>query len=221
MVVMDRAEVLKETLSRLNGREQGFSHLKSKFPEVGGLKDINLPDSSAPQRDFWEIQRIRRSVHGYQKSPIPVADVAAVCEAAYDAATNTEVLLVARNIEELAPGLYAYNGEHLRLLEELPADSPRREEWFLQREFAFAPAVLIFVSSVSACGNSMHAYRQMMVHVGGQCQDAALAAVGVGLGGVIFAGLLMVGLLDLGIDGFERTGVVGYAFGRPLDSQVE
>ena len=65
----------------------------------------------------------------------------------------------------------------------------------------------------------MHAYRQMMVHVGEQCQDAALAAVGVGSGGVIFAGLLMVGLLDLGIDGFQRTGVVGYAFGYPLDAQ--
>ena len=40
------------------------------------------------------------------------------------------MLVVARNIEELASGLYAYNGEHLRLLEKLPVDSPRREEWF-------------------------------------------------------------------------------------------
>lgn len=55
------------------------------------------------------------------------------------------------------------------------------------------------------------------VRVGEQCQDAALAAVSVGLGGVIFAGLLMAGLIELGIDGFQRTGVVGYAFGCPLD----
>lgn len=146
-----------------------------------------------------------------------MANLVAVCDAAYDPEVETEILLVVRDVEGLEPGLYAYDCERLGLQEAVPVDSPRREEWFLQREFAAAPAVMVLVSSVAACEDSMHAYRQMMVHVGEQCQDAALAAVSVGLGGVIFAGLLMVGLRDLGIDGFQRTGVVGYAFGCPLD----
>ena len=219
MVVIDRVDVLDETVARLNGWDRGFPHTKSKTSETNWSDAVDLPEPSECQRNFWEVQRLRRSVHGYQKHPIPLADAVAVCEAAHDPDAETEILLVVRDVKGVEPGLYAYDGERLGLLEAVPADSTRREEWFLQREFAAAPAVLVLVSSVAACGGSMHAYRQMMVHVGEQCQDAALAAVGVGLGGVIFAGLLMVGLLDLGIDGFQRTGVVGYAFGYPLDAQ--
>lgn len=217
MVVVDRISVLDETLSRLNGKERGISHSRLRPVEYTWLRTIVLPKATAARRGFWEVQEKRRSVHGFQRCAVSLADVAAVCEAAYDPHANTEILLVAQNVEDLTPGLYAYDEGRLGLLEEVPADSKRREEWFLQREFASAPAVLIFVSSVSACGESMHAYRQMMVGVGKQCQDAALAAVGIELGGVIFAGLLMAGLLDIGIDGFHRTGIVGYAFGCPLE----
>lgn len=218
MAIIDRANILGEAVGRLNGLDQGFLGANSRVSEVSWLAAVHLPKPSDPRRDFWEVQQIRRSVHGYHNRPIPLADAVAVCEAAYVADSETEVLLVVRNVEGLEPGLYAYSSEWIRLLEAIPVDSPRREEWFLQREFAAAPAVMVLVSSVAACGDSMHAYRQMMVRVGEQCQDAALAAVGVGLGGVIFAGLLMVGLLDLGIDGFQRTGVVGYAFGFPMNT---
>lgn len=218
MTTIDRSEVLSQAVARFSGLDGGFPG-RGKPRTAEWLSSLRLPTPTPPSIDFWETQELRRSVHGYRDQPLDLADVVAVCQSAYDPQAEVDVWLVARDVAGLQPGLYEFDGQVLGLLESVPAESSRREEWFLQREFAACPAVLIFLSSVAACQGSMHAYRQMMVQAGEQCQDAALAAVGVGLGGVIFAGLLMVGLLDLGVDGYRRTGMVGYAFGHPLMPQ--
>lgn len=217
MAIIDRVSVLSEAITRLDGWDPGYPRKNERPSEISRNDAVPVSKGNRQRKDFREIQRIRRSVHQYQEQAISLAEATAVCDAAHDPASNTEIILAARNVEGLEAGVYVYGDGRFALLESVPTDSPRREEWFLQREFATAPAVLIFVSSVAACGDSMHAYRQMMICTGEQCQNAALAAVGVGLGGVIFAGLLMVGLLDLGIDGYHRTGIVGYAFGKPQE----
>lgn len=54
MAIIDRADVLGETVARLNGWDRGFPHANSKASETSESNGGNLPKPSGRTRDIWE-----------------------------------------------------------------------------------------------------------------------------------------------------------------------
>ncbi|WP_217365466.1 nitroreductase family protein [Bacillus velezensis] len=93
------------------------------------------------------------------------------------------------------------------------------ENWFLQREFMYAP-VIVIVNGTMSCSLEQygsHGYRHLLVRGGAAAHNAWLAALTLGLSGTIFAGALPRPLKEnTPIDGIRRSQLCAFSFGKPI-----
>ena len=168
----------------------------------------------------------RRAVKDFEDAPLDPAQLERLCASVRRAdldlwpgapqASPLRVLVAVRNVDSLRPGVHEHLDGGLQLL--APVDD---EEFLdglvLQPEFAAASAIVVVAGSLAAAVavDGEHGYRLLLERAGAACQTAWLSAVGQGLDGCIFAGLLPSGLAALlGFDGYYSTQLLAFAVGH-------
>jgi len=220
--VLKRSDAISFATSQLDGMARSYDEDRPMPGLLGDrvLPQLTLPRPSAPSYDYRQTQDRRHSTHTYSTETISLSDFHQICSHAQNAEPNLSLMLIVSSVDGLVPGVYVYHDHAVSLVRAVDTQSREREEWVLQREFAHVPLVLVVCGSVARCErNGTHAYRDLMVRAGNMCQDAWLTAVSIGLAGVMFAGLLHAGLKSLGLDGWQKTGLVGLAIGHPEYSE--
>ena len=211
--------------SRTRGRTNA-----SQPPWPASGPQFDLPARLPAQMGLDEVLAKRLSVRSYTSRPAPLAAIAGMLEAAYEfdeqawpansrTGRGLSLLLLARQVEDIAPAIYLHvpSRRALTQIAVLP-DETTLKALFLQEEFALAPAVVVVVGALSAalCTAGSHAHRELLLRAGAASHTAMLAALGRGLSGCIFAGLVANTWRRVAqIDGYTRIALfacaVGYA----------
>jgi len=177
------------------------------------------------------LLRRRTSVRTWARTPLAQEEVRTVVRAAGDAdarlwpgeaaaGQGLELLLVAWRVAGLAPGLYA--GLGLERAGELPT-GPAAQELVLQVEYAEAPALVLVLGDLAAAEarHGCHGHRLALLRAGAAAHAGWLAALGAGLVGGVFAGLLPGPLRGLaGVDGASRAQLFALAIGHAVPDQA-
>ena len=168
----------------------------------------------------------RRAVKDFEDAPLAPAQLEQLCASLRGAdvdlwpgaeqASPLRVLVAVRNVDSMRPGVHEHVEGSLRLLAAVD-DEGFLDGLVLQPEFAAASAVVVVAGSLAAAVefHGEHGYRLLLERAGAACQDAWVSAVGQGLDGCIFAGLLPSGLATLlGFDGYYSTQLLALAVGH-------
>lgn len=191
----------------------------------------------APAREDLETSlRRRTSVRMFARRPLERAELTTLLVAAWTqdrlsfdeeiaAGNGLSLMCASWRVRGLDPWLYRAHpdGEGLTPVAALPS-APGADSLFLQREFAWAPLVVIVLGDLE-CAVRRHGgygHRQLLLRAGAAMQAAALAGLGLGLDGCLFAGLLPSSTFTLaGIDGHVRAPLFGLSVGRPWATQPQ
>lgn len=215
-MLIERAGALAAALDGLDGLGRG--RRIARAPELAdrALSWAPLPPPIRGSIDLDRILAARRAVHYHADDPLSMAELATVCAAMAAGAPGLEVVPFVRDVEGIDPGIYVWRDGRLGLLRRGEADEALRSRWVLQVEFARAPVFVAVAGNLEACGDSLHAYRQLIVDAAKMCHRGWLTAVGIDLAGTMFAGILHGELDALGFDGWSSSLIAAFAFGRPV-----
>lgn len=138
-----------------------------------------------------------------------------------------ELYLIARNVSDLAPGLYHYQALHHaleQLREGILPPTLLTELFMAQPWVAEASFVLVIVSNWqrSLWKYEDRGYRYLLLEAGHLAQNVNLSAAALGLGSVNLGGFFDLDLVDLfSLDPEEGAPLYGIAVGSPADGSPE
>lgn len=192
-----------------------------------------LPDPAPPVRGIEETLLHRSAVRDYAERPLTLAQVSAMLTSAHAQDADTwageraagvglRLLCAAWRVSPLEVGLHAFDESTRTLtrLSPLPT-GPAAADLVLQREFADAPAIVMVLGDLGAAvrRHGSHGYRLLLTRAGAAAHAAWLTAVGLGLDGSLFAGLLPSALRELaGVDGYTSAPLFAFSVGWPPDA---
>lgn len=197
-------------------------------PADGG---IPLPDVTETGRPLQEVLRERTAIRFFDPSPIELDDLATVLAAAIagdqadwqeqrERGLHVNVKVIAWRVNGLeCPHVYKYDvGAHSLIPVGAVPAGEEAEMLVLQREFSWAPALIVVTGSLGAALDyyGSHGYRHMLVRGGSAGYRAWLAALSLGYTGSVFAGLLPRPLTEYAkVDGYKESQLFAFCFGRP------
>lgn len=128
-------------------------------------------------------------------------------------------LVLASRVNGLDPGVYHYDPlKHALSCARGALSAEETVELLVQEEYASAPVLVWILGSLEAAGARYGAWghRQLLLRAGAAGQRLWFAALGRGLAGSIFAGLVPgAARRHLGLDGYQDTGLFAFAAGHP------
>jgi SagB-type dehydrogenase family enzyme len=168
--------------------------------KIKGERTIPLPKARI-DGSLGEALAGRRSQRDFGDGPLSLQEIANLCWAAYGAngkigdlpvrvapsagATYPlELYVLANNITDLTPGLYAYDGVSHQLREAAIGDFSDQAAHSLNQEFVSkAAAVFVWTAVIERCARRYHerALRYVNLEAGHQAQDLLLTASASGL----------------------------------------
>lgn len=200
-----------------------------RAPHDGSL--TTLPAPASPRAALHDVLPERSAIREYPPTPLSQADLSALFAAAdrmdargwaadRAAGVDLELYCAAWRVTGVSTGLYRYLPERSELcrVANLP-DGRDAEELVMQREFADAPALLVITGNLAAAlaRHGSHGHRLLLTRAGAAGHAAWLAALRLGLGGTVFAGLLPNVLRErAGADGYHRAALFAFAAGHPI-----
>jgi nitroreductase len=201
-------------------------------PAAGTDVAVPLPAPAPPRQSLeWSLRR-RVSVRSYREQPVDLDQLAAVLAAAdaQDAGNwaservagiPLHLVCAAWRVSSLPAGLYRFQpaDRTLTRLGALPTGEAAAD-LVLQREFATAPAMVFVLGDLAAAvrRHGSHGHRLLLTRAGAAAHAAWLAALGRGLDGAVFAGLLPSAVAQLlGSDGYHSASLFAFSVGWPGD----
>ncbi|GIN99490.1 hypothetical protein J5TS2_01590 [Brevibacillus halotolerans] len=194
-------------------------------------ENINLPLVSTSGQELKDVLCHRTSVRFFDRGQIDLDDVGAMLaaatkgdqinwEAQQEKGILLQILVVAWRIDGLEPAIYQYD-EKKHVLVKVGEALPQEEGHVLvlQKEFSWAPAILIVTGSLGAALHAYgsHGYRHLLTRGGAAAHNAWLAALTLGYEGSVFAGFLPKPLSKLAkVDGYKQAQLFAFAVGKPL-----
>lgn len=207
--------------------------LPERYPVAGD--PIPLPP---PKREGLSLEAIlanRMSQRAWSDEPVSLADLATVAAAGVAADrrhwfaerenhATVHLLVAARNVAGLEPGMYLYRPDlhALHLVSVEAARHPR--EYVLQADVSEAPTIWLVTGNLAAAlrYHGDHGYRQMLQRAGAVAHTAQLAALSIGLAGCLHGGVLAPGIRRLaGINGYTEAPLFALSLGHPVRSARE
>ncbi|KAA6443868.1 nitroreductase family protein [Bacillus atrophaeus] len=195
-------------------------------------RSVLLPDQRIEGEELFQVFKERTATRFYDRAPVDFSDVGTILSAAKEEdarhwqrqiskGIDITLSVIAWRIENLqCPYFYDYCPETHSLVPagEIP-EQAEAENWFLQKEFMFAPAIIIVHGTMNKAVQHYggHGYRHLMVRGGAAAHNAWLSALTLGLTGTVFAGALPRPLrVCTHIDGRHRTQLCAFSFGKPI-----
>ncbi|GIF05515.1 nitroreductase family protein [Actinoplanes siamensis] len=231
----DRSELLMELLADTRLDAVSARRPLSPVPDFLRIPPdrsnlVALPEPAAPRAGLPDVLLDRVSVHYFTPAALTGAELAAMLDAAERmdaqswpqeraAGVDLELYCAAWRVTGLGTGLYRYLPEKAALcrVAGLP-DGAAAEELVLQREFAWAPALILITGNLAGAldRHGSHGHRLLLARAGAAGNAAWLAALRLHLGGTVFAGLLPHVLRErAGADGYHRAALIAFAAGQP------
>ena len=204
-----------------------------RSPLVNGPR-VALPQPTPATAGLEDALRRRTAIRSFSSAPLRGSELATMAAAAHawdhemwaqdvDAGVSLEIFAAAWRVEGLATGLYRYEPQDgsLRWAATLPMGEAA-EDLVMQREFAWAPLLLVVTGNLAAAisHRGSHGHRLLLLRAGAAAYASWLAALGMGLAGSLFAGMLPGAMRELaGADGYTRASLFAFAVGRPLPAR--
>lgn len=133
--------------------------------------------------------------------------------------------VLAWNIKQFEPGIYAYDAEEHGLVPVAPARSLRESfDLFVQSEFASAAAVIWITGNLAAACERLGSlgHRYLLLRAGFAGHRLWTAAMAMGLSGGITAGIVSgVAREQFGIDGYHQASLLAFATGIGLEVEEQ
>jgi nitroreductase len=127
--------------------------------------------------------------------------------------------VLAQRVEDLEPGFYEYDSaKGLLRSGRVPLRPDEIVKLYVQGEFAAAPlAIWIAGNLAEACArHGAFGHRQLLLRAGAAGNRMWMAALGLGLGGTLVAGIdASASRKILGIDGYLKRALFAVAIGYP------
>ncbi|HEY2913386.1 MAG TPA: SagB family peptide dehydrogenase [Candidatus Angelobacter sp.] len=208
------------------------SRAESEVPSL--LLPLPPPDSSG-EVTIADVLAQRATVRRYTEDEISPAQLAAILDFAHrgdleqwreeSLAHPLTFYVLAWNVKQFEPGIYAYDtdGHGLRLV--APARSLRESfDLFVQSEFASAAAVIWIAGNLAAACERLGSlgHRYLLLRAGFAGHRLWTAAMAMGLSGGITAGVVSgVAREQFGIDGYQQTSLLAFTTGIALEVEEE
>ncbi|WP_377887557.1 nitroreductase family protein [Alkalihalobacillus sp. R86527] len=129
-------------------------------------------------------------------------------------------LVILRNIDNPALSLesvYQYDLETNRIIPRFQFSEEKVHEFYLQKEFAFAPVTIVLVGKLEESIKKNHGlsgYKDLLQKSGSIAHYAWLNALSMGYAGTVFAGFNPNSLYQLcNIDGYRDSQMIAFSFG--------
>jgi hypothetical protein len=239
----ERAKLLPRLLAesragRVDTPLPAVPHRLRPTPADGSGAPVPLPPPPVAVVGVEEALRRRTAVRHHSGEPVGLGqlrEVLALSTALDDrcwpheraAGLPLDLYVAAWRVDALPVGLYHFDaaprpgaeGGHLRPVAALPRGEAA-EALVLQREFAKVPVVVLVTGNLAGATarHGGHGHRLLLARAGATAHAAWLAALGLGLTGTVFAGLLPAPLRTLaGFDGYRRAALFACSFGHPLE----
>jgi hypothetical protein len=231
--VPGRQDLLGALASDFDGRARPSVRRSTDRPDrpmaTPGAPAVRLPEPSRPVVPVGRAVGERQAVRFYSSEPVEPADLHAMLREGLAAdlagwpGANADglaltLLVVASRVTSVPRGIYEYAGDTLRLV--APLEVPEQmEPLVLQREFAWAPVIIVAVGPLgrALARDGSHGYRALLARAGGLVHAGWMAGVRRGLVGCAFAGLLPYVLRErAGVDGYRSAPLFAFAVGRPF-----
>lgn len=223
-------KLLAETAAPRSGAPTGAGLTQAGWLASG--PSVALPRGPLVTIGFNEVLAARLSVRAYSPRPVEAAAVACILDAANEfdermwpeegrLAPRLQLLLLAQRVQGVGPGFYVHDPSRQLLIPIAPISGEEvTKALFLQEEFSLAPAVFVVVGALSAAlrAGGSHAHRELLLRAGAAAHQGMLAALGMGLGGCLFAGLVADSwrkIID--VDGYSRIALFACAVGYAHD----
>lgn len=191
-----------------------------------------LPEKQFEGKELFHILKERTATRFYDQHAIDLSDLGTILATVKEEdnrnwarqigqGIDITVSVITWRVQNLrCPFFYDYCAEthSLKPMGEIP-EQEKADDWFLQKEFVYAPAIIIINGTMNQAVKQYggHGYRHLMVRGGAAAQNAWLSALTLGLQGTIFAGALPRPLREYTpIDGRYRTQLCAFSFGKPL-----
>lgn len=194
---------------------------------------LRLPPALLNSVPLQETFQARASERFYAPTSVPLSDLSTLLFYASEgdrqdwpreqpeANMDLQFCLVAWRVEGLAPAVYQYHAqEHaLQRLHCAPDQPGEAEALVLQREFAYAPVMIVMLGNLAtACAHyGARGHRQLLLRAGAAGQRLWFASLGLKLVGTVFAGFLAQAARSyLKTDGYTRLSLLAFACGYPF-----
>ncbi len=195
-----------------------------------GSEEIPLPAPSHGGVALGKVLRQRSSVRRYTGDAVSLNQVSTMLSFAQRADVEEwpgvnhdghglTFMVLAQGVEDLKPGVYEYDSaKELLLSRRGPLRSDEIVKLYVQNEFAAAPlAIWITGNLAAACArHGAFGHRQLLLRAGAAGNRMWMAALGLGLGGTLVAGVdAGASRKILGIDGYLKRALLAVAIGYP------
>lgn len=179
-------------------------------------------------RPLMDVLRSRKATRAYGDESISLDSVLTMLSVASEGdqsdwtaehiAAPLEYRLVAWNVRDLTPAIYAFDNENqtLNKVHEAPDRAADGSNLVLQPEFARAAAIVLITGALGSAIEEYGAWghQNLLVRAGAAGHRLWLASLACGLVGTVFAGFLPRAAQQLaGVDGYRRAGLFAYATG--------
>ena len=193
------------------------------------------PPVSCGEVSIADVLSQRATVRRYADDRISLAQLATILDFAHrgdleqwreeSLAHPLTFYVMAWNIEQFEPGIYAYDAEEHGLLLVAPERSLHESfDLFVQSEFASAAAVIWIAGNLAAACERLGSlgHRYLLLRAGFAGHRLWTAAMAMGLSGGITAGVVSgVAREQFGIDGYQQASLLAFATGIRLEVEEE
>ncbi len=196
---------------------------------------IKFPKPAHKGLSVGDVLAKRRSVRKFSQRPVDLRDISTALYHAHSADTTDHVdttpltyFVLANNVQGIEQAVYIYEpGKHALLKVRQPLSHELTVDLLVQSEFADAPVIIWIAGSLAiACAQEgAQGHRKLLVRAGATGHRLWMVALGLGLSGSIFAGLIPgAARRMLGMDGYRMASLFAFAAGYQSDdiqSQAE
>lgn len=199
----------------------------SPLQPIGTL--VPLPAPYSEGQTLETLLRSRTAQRSYSPAALTMDQVSSVLYAAdagdrllwpteQQANVSLELLVFAQRVNGLPAAVYHFHPDARSLVPVADLDSIDLEGLLPQREFVFAPMVLIITGNLAASVHrfGLHGYRLLVCRTGAAGHHAWMAALDVGLVGTVFASPIQGALRGVvPTDGYTRVPMFALSVGCP------
>jgi len=234
--LLDSSEVMMRLYRESRRDAAGIQAVPGEVPErlrtqpvSAYARRVALPPPLTESYALQQALMVRTAVRAYDAAPVSLAQLGTLLRAASEgdrqdwpqeeaAGVGLQLTVVAWRVEGLERAIWRYQPQTHELVEAGPAPAPEEADTLtLQVEFTAAPALVLITGSLAAaCARyGSWGHRQLLLRAGSAGQRLWLGAIGVGLAGSVFAGMLpRAANRFAGADGYLQAGLLAFAFGR-------
>ena len=188
---------------------------------------FELPTPATSEASIRDVLHRRRSVRAFDSQEIPQSGLAAMLHYAecgdahawpveHAEGRPLRQIILARRVAGLNPGAYDYEPGTRKITLICPLSDAEYASFFVQEEFAPAPAAIWVVGDLAAATarHGEFGHRQLLLRACHAGHRLWMAAIAQGMAGCLAGGMVPGGGRRLlGLDGFWSAGLLGFVFG--------